>query len=86
MSGNSAANTLMCSSPIPTVELLSSYVAVLFTVRCRGYLFNNYIYTACNETLATELLGFGLFPSSDILENREHDVSEAESVSVFRWE
>jgi hypothetical protein len=27
---------------------------------------------------------FGLFPSSGILENRKHDVSETGSVSVFR--
>jgi hypothetical protein len=30
----------------------------------------------------TGLLGFGLFPSSGILENRKHDVSE--TGSVFR--
>jgi hypothetical protein len=28
---------------------------------------------------------FGLFPSSGILENRKHDVSETGSVSVLRW-
>jgi hypothetical protein len=28
---------------------------------------------------------FGLFPSSRIVENRKHDVSETGSVSVFRW-
>jgi hypothetical protein len=27
---------------------------------------------------------FGLFPSSGVLENRKHDVSETESVSVLR--
>jgi hypothetical protein len=27
---------------------------------------------------------FGLFPSSDILENRKHDVSEIKYVSVLR--
>jgi hypothetical protein len=32
----------------------------------------------------TELLGFGLFPSSGILENRKHDVSETGFVSVLR--
>jgi hypothetical protein len=30
--------------------------------------------------------GFGLFPSSGILGNRGHDVSETGSVSVFGWE
>jgi hypothetical protein len=34
----------------------------------------------------TELLGFWAFPSSGILGNRGHDVSETGSVSVFRWE
>jgi hypothetical protein len=29
---------------------------------------------------------FGLFPSSDILETRKHDVSETESISALRWE
>jgi hypothetical protein len=28
---------------------------------------------------------FGLFPSSGILENRKHDVSETGSVSVLTW-
>jgi hypothetical protein len=28
---------------------------------------------------------FGLFPSSGILENRKHDVSETGSLSVVRW-
>jgi hypothetical protein len=30
--------------------------------------------------------GFGLFPSSGILRNRKHDVSETGSVSVLRCE
>jgi hypothetical protein len=34
----------------------------------------------------TELLGFWTFPSSGILGNRAHDVSETGSVTVFRWE
>jgi hypothetical protein len=33
----------------------------------------------------TELLGFGISPSSDILKAREHNVSETGSVSVLRW-
>jgi hypothetical protein len=28
---------------------------------------------------------FGLFPSSGILENRKHDVSETRSVFVLKW-
>jgi hypothetical protein len=29
-------------------------------------------------------MGFGIFPSSGIVENRKHDVSETGSVSVLR--
>jgi hypothetical protein len=29
--------------------------------------------------------GFGFLPSSSILENRKHDVSETGSVSILRW-
>jgi hypothetical protein len=32
----------------------------------------------------SELLGFGLFPSFRILENRKHDVSKTESASVLK--
>jgi hypothetical protein len=32
----------------------------------------------------TELLGFGLFPLSGILETRKHDVSETGFLSVVR--
>jgi hypothetical protein len=32
----------------------------------------------------SELLGFGLFQSSGILETRKHDVSETGSVSALR--
>jgi hypothetical protein len=37
-----------------------------------------------NPLVLTELLGFWTFPSSGILENRKHDVSESGSVSVLR--
>jgi hypothetical protein len=33
----------------------------------------------------SELLGFGLCPTSGILKTRKHNVSETGSVSVFRW-
>jgi hypothetical protein len=32
----------------------------------------------------SELLGFWTFPSSDILENRKHNVSETRSVSILK--
>jgi hypothetical protein len=47
--------------------------------------------TACHSPLKTIIYVllkiksvFGLFPSSSILENRKHDVSETGSVSVLR--
>jgi hypothetical protein len=37
-----------------------------------------------NNLTSTEMMGFVLFPSSGILENRKHDVSVAGSLSVLK--
>jgi hypothetical protein len=63
---------------------LSRYLLALLTdVLCptlHGILFTIFM---IRMRYLTELLGFGLFPSSGILETRKQDVSETGSVSVL---
>jgi hypothetical protein len=42
-------------------------------------------WTKLRALFHTELLGFWLFPSPGVLENRKHGVSETGFVSVLRW-
>jgi hypothetical protein len=41
-------------------------------------------YKTAKHFMKSELLDFGLCPSSGIIENRKHDVSENRSVSILR--
>jgi hypothetical protein len=64
----------ICSTFIIRVDVMNDHSSLIYTEQYAKENFSTQNYWV-----------FGLYPSSNILETRKHNVSETGSISVLRW-